>query len=178
MNRTARALLSGVVALVVVAAVPAAAAVLDEARDPQDVRGRLDIVLVRAAARDSKLVLTIRTAERWRCRYIDGHGIPDEDGRSASVRWQFNTNSDPYTEHTAFFSCADGDFSFTVDGKHTYDAWRPNRRTIKVALPDHRFGLAHRHLSLHAITRVDQVSADGVLVDEEDVAPALHPHRN
>lgn len=179
MNRTARAFAGGLTALLLLLAAPASAAtVLDEARDPRDVRGRLDIVLVRAAARGDKMVLTVRTAERWRCRYLDGHGIQDGDGQGASVRWQFNTNTDPYTEHTSFFSCSGGDFSFSVDGKHTYNAWRPDRRTIKVALPAHRFGLDRQHLELHAISRVDKISASEVLFDEEDVAPALHPNRS
>ena len=178
MNRAVRALAAGFTAVLLLMAAPAAAAtVLDEARDPRDVRGRLDIVLVRAAARGDKMVLTVRTAERWRCRYLDGHGVQDGDGTGASLRWQFNTNTDPYTEHTSFFSCSGGEFSFSVDGKHTYDAWRPNRRTIKVALPQERFGLGRRNLELHAISRVDKITAGEVLFDEEDVAPALHPNR-
>ncbi len=176
MNKAALALVIGIVVLLLGGSA-GAATTLAEARDPQDVRGRLDILLVRAAQRGGQMVLTVRTAERWGCRYINSDYVTGDDHRSASLRWKLNTNADPYTEHDAFFSCAGkSDFTFGLGGR-TYDAWRPDGRTIKVAVPMMRHGLGNRHLELHAISRVDQLRVDGVLFDEEDVAPGLRPHR-
>ena len=172
--KTRSALIAGLTALLMMLAGPAGATtVLDERRDPQDVRGRLDIVLVRAAARGDSMVLTVRTAERWGCRYINGNYVTGEDHRSASLRWQFNKDADPYTEDDGFFSCTgNGKFKLNLDHS-SYRAWRPNRRTIKVAVP----AMRHPNVELHAISRVDQLRADGPLIDEEDVAPGLRPNR-
>lgn len=168
------ALITGLSALLLMLAGPVAAAtMLDEARDPQDVRGRLDIVLVRAASRGESMVLTVRTDERWRCGYLNSDYLTGDEHRSASLRWQFNTDADPYTEADGHFSCS-GDGNFKLNLAHSsYRAWRPDLRTIKVAVPMMR----HAGVELHAISRVDQLRVDGPLIDEEDWSPALRPNR-
>ena len=172
MKKTASALVAGLTAILMLLAGPVAAVtVLDEARDPQDVRGRLDIVLVRVASRGESVVLTVRTAERWGCGYLTYDYVTGQ--RSASLRWQFR--ADPTFDSGGYFSCSDGRYKFrTTRNGPVYKAWRPNRRTIKVAVP----AMRHPALELHAISRVDQLRADGgPLIDEEDWSPGLRPNR-
>ena len=172
--KTRSGLVAGLTALLMTLAGPAGATtVLDERRDSQDVRGRLDIVLVRVAARGDSMVLTVRTAERWGCRYINSDYLMGEDHRQASLRWQFNKDADPQTEDGGYFSCSgNGKFKLNLDHS-SYRAWRPDHRTIKVAVP----AMRHPGVELHAISRVDQLRADGPLIDEEDWSPGLRPNR-
>ena len=180
--RGARILLVGALALTASLLPPlpvdaADAPAADSAKDPEDVRGQLDVIYVRAAARGDKLVLLVRTAEEWGCRYLQST-VRDDERRSASIRWHVDTNRDPYTEHTVFASCQDGEYdvTFTEAGKR-FPATRPDARTLRVVLPRERFGLDRPRLAITTITRVDHVSSGEVLFDEEDAAPALEPYQ-
>ena len=169
-------------AAVLVAPAPPAAAhpiepTADTVNDPNDVSGRLDIKFARVAARGSRVILKIRTYQEWGCRYLKGN-VTDEAGRSASLRWHLDTDGDHGTDHSAFAKCGDGRFRFRMsEAEETFPATRPDRRTFRVVLPRHRFGLDNSLLRAIAISRVDRVSEGQVLFDHEDTTRALRPYR-
>lgn len=147
------------------------------ARDPEDVEGRLDIIRVGARARGRRMVLRIRTAEAWRCSYLKSP-VESYDSRGGTFRWHVDTNRDPYNEHTASYRCQGGTvFLDFPESGGTFEALKPDPRTVVVEVPRHRFGLDHRRVRLVAISRVDGRHRTTVLFDHEDYTTPLRPYR-
>ena len=129
MNRLAAAL------IVVLSLFPIAAVMAAERRDPKDADGRLDIVLIVATGDKGEVGhLTIRTEDRWRCRYL-------KRSRNTSLKWLFDDRRDGDTDLIGRFVCRKGRLSFNLRGPDTGNHYeplkvrRPNRRTTKVNVP-------------------------------------------
>ena len=149
------------------------------APDPEDVESRLDMVFVEFRGHgDGNATLTIRTAEKWGCRYLRFRSLGDySDGRAAFLAWQFNTDQDAAIEKSGGFNCTDaGKLIFDVNhSDERFPTSRPNRRTVKVVLPLRSLGLAGRNLTLTALSRVNGVYGSHIFLDEEDLSPTLRP---
>ena len=150
----------------------------DSAADPNDVGGRLDLRYVEAKpiAEGDRIQLKIRTDEGWGCRYLSGRSSSDPDRAHGSLRWEVDTNRDPYKEHTWFYSCnGEGEFFLSTE-HHMYEAHKPNPRTIVVSLPSSTGGLDKEGVELTPISRSDGVYHGEALFDEEDATRGLKPY--
>lgn len=143
-------------------------------RDPRgDVGNRLDIVRVSFEGTAERAVIALRTDTRWGCKYVNRDLV--HDGGVASLRWEVDTNRDPYTERTAFFSCARGEWALHW-GKRTLPATRADRRSLAVVLPLDKLGLyGRRNVSFTALSFANGRFGDHLAVEETDVSPALKP---
>ena len=138
--------------------------------DPNDTRGRLDIVKVRYRGhQDDTATLVLRTQKRWRCNFL--RGVADAPHTySAGISWEINRDRDPQNEKSGHFTCRDKKLFFTVNNGEPIRAQRPDRRTAKVRIPLK----PTKHLSLYSISRITGEVDGEVYVDEEDVAPERH----
>ncbi len=176
-----------VAGIVVGSALVANAATTTSASDPDDTRGRLDIRFVEFRRSGGKVTLTLRTAEKWRCRFLkddtstaQGASEAYDDGKAAFLFWSIGTNRDDGAEHTGFFRCKDGQLKFQFDRPNevSYNVRRPDRRTAKVTLPVRRFGLDHKRLRLSALSQLNGQFGDQTFFEERDQSPQLRPYQN
>ncbi len=68
------------------------------------------------------VTLTLRTAEKWRCRLLEddtstAQGVAEayEDGKVAFLLWAFDSNRDDHDDHHGYFRCKGGRLSFEFD---------------------------------------------------------------
>ena len=143
--------------------------------DPNDTRGRLDIVKVRYRGhQNDTATLFLKTQEKWKCSFL--RGIAEAPHTySAGISWEINRDKDAANEKSGHFSCSDKKLFFTVDNGEPIRAQRPNRQTAKVRIPLK----PTEHLSLYSISRINGEVDGEVYVEEEDVAPEdkLEPYR-
>ena len=172
-NRFGLALLIGALALPLGGAATASHVTVTKS-DPNDTRGRLDIVKVRYRGhQDNTATLFLKTQEKWKCSFL--RGVADAPHTySAGISWEINRDKDPETEKSGHFSCSDKKLYFTVNNGEPIRAVRPNRRTAKVRIPLK----ATKHLSLYSISRLTGEVDGEVYAEEEDVAPerSLQPY--
>lgn len=164
----------------------ASAATRSDARDPDDTRGRLDIRYIGFQREAGNVTLTLRTAEKWRCRLLEddtstaqGAAEAYEDGKAAFLLWAFDSNRDRYDDHYGYFRCKEGRVRFEFD-RHdvSFNVRRPDLRTVKVTVPADRFGLDHRGLRLHAISQLNGQFGNQTLFEERDDTERLRPYKN
>ncbi len=151
------------------------------ASDPDDVGNRLDIVHERFQLNsDGTATLSIRTAETWRCGYIQNFG---ENGEpySAGLLWDFDRGANgTFGDLVGSFDCADGAFVFRLhdtSGAHpdrTFRASRPTASSASVTIP--RSALHARHLDLRAVSRFSGTKGDHTAIDEDDITPVLEAY--
>lgn len=148
------------------------------ASDPDDVGSRLDIVHEKFRKRDGVARLTIRTAERWRCPYLNDLGSSEGDTSSAALIWDFDTDADGhFGDMVGDFYCEDGRLHFQLhdpQGEYKtklYRSRRPTRRTAVVRVPVK--ALHAKHLALRATSRVTGITDEGIFFEEDDLAPTL-----
>lgn len=175
------------VGIVVGSAVIANAATTTSANDPDDTRGRLDIRYVEFRRSGSKVTLTLRTAEKWRCRFLkddtstaQGASEAYDDGKAAFLMWSIGTDRDDDAERTGFFRCKNGRLKFQFDRPNdvSFSVRRPNRRTAKVTLPVRRFGLDRKQMRVYAISQLNGQFGDQTFFEERDDSPRLRPYQN
>lgn len=155
------------------------------ASDPDDVGNRLDIVHERFRLNgDGTATLRLRTAETWRCGYLQNGLLEDvgDNGEpySASLLWEFDERVDGNLgdrDVVGLFGCEGGGLVFTLhhsSGAHpdrTFQATRPTARSASVTIP--RRALHARHVELRARSRFDGTKGDHTAFDEEDLTPIL-----
>jgi len=151
----------------------------DSATDPDDVGNRLDIVAERVTVRDDgRVTLQLRTAETWRCGYLQNFG-QDEEAYSAALLWDFDRAADGhFGDMVGSFGCGtQGELVFQLhdsSGQHpdrTFDASRPSARSASVTIP--RRALHSRHLDLRAVSRFNGTKDGHTAVEEDDHTPVL-----
>jgi hypothetical protein len=150
----------------------------DSASDPDDVGNRLDIVHERFQLNgDGTATLSIRTAETWRCSYIQNFA---ENGElySAGLLWDFDRGANgTFGDFVGGFECANGRFVFELHdpwGVHpdrTFRASRPTANSASVTIP--RTALRARHLALRAVSRFSGTKGDYTAIDQDDITPIL-----
>lgn len=148
------------------------------ASDPDDVGNRLDIVDERFRLNgDGTATLRIRTAETWRCTYLQNFG---ENGEpySAGLLWAFDQGADgDFGDIVGGFGCEGGSLTFTLhhtSGAHqdrAFLASRPTASSAVVTIP--RRALHAQHIDLRAVSRFSGTKAGHTAVDEEDLTPVL-----
>jgi hypothetical protein len=148
------------------------------ASDPDDVGNRLDIVHERFQLNgDGTATLSIRTAETWRCSYIQNFA---ENGElySAGLLWDFDRGANgTFGDFVGGFECANGRFVFELHdpwGVHpdrTFRASRPTANSASVTIP--RTALRARHLALRAVSRFSGTKGDYTAIDQDDITPIL-----
>lgn len=164
----------------------ASAAVTAEANDPDDTRGRLDIRYIGFQRDRGDVTLTLRTAEKWRCRLLEddtstaqGAAEAYEDGKVAFLLWSFDSDRDNNDDHHGYFRCKGGRVRFQfVRPDVSYKVRRPDLRTVEVTLPVDRFGLEHQGLRLHAISQLNGQFGNETMLEERDDTQRLRPYKN
>jgi len=149
------------------------------ASDPDDVGNRLDLVHERFALNgDGTVTLRLRTAEKWRCGYLQNFGDNGEP-YSAGLLWDFDAGGDGhFGDVVGSFGCGEGGgLVFQLhdsSGDHpdrTFRASRPTARSASVTFP--RRALHARHVDLRAVSRFTGTKGDHTAVDEDDLTPIL-----
>ena len=148
-----------VVVIAVLSLLPITAANAAERQDPKDAEGRLDIVLVVANGEKGDVGhLTVRTENRWRCRYLKG-------SRETSLKWLFDDRRDGDIDLIGRFVCRKGTLSFNLRGPDTGNQYeplavrRPNRRTAKVNVPLDLVEFEGAHMGVRARSKDGEASA-------------------
>ncbi|HYO61436.1 MAG TPA: hypothetical protein VEU29_06025 [Actinomycetota bacterium] len=184
-----KATIALVFAAVVAGTLPASAAgalpKVAQRTDPEDVKGRLDIVRTRVSVGAERVRLTVETADRWRCRYVkddastaEGAAAVYEDGKGIFFFWEFDTNKDASFERDAFFRCKDGKVRLVSDGLHrSVRARKPDGRTVTATLSRKRWEMTGRRLQLRAVSQVNGVDGADTFVEERDDTRRLRPFR-
>lgn len=174
-------------AAAVACALPASAAgtlpKVAERTDPEDVKGRLDVVRTRVSVGRERVRLTVETAERWRCRYVkddasaaEGAAAVYEDGKGVFFFWEFDTNKDASFERDAFFRCKHGKVRLVSDGLHrSVRARKPNGRTVTATVSRKRWEMTGRRLQLRAVSQINGVDGSETFVEERDGTRRLRP---
>ena len=173
--------------LVVQLVSPAAAAprvVVAQANDPEDVKGRLDIIRTRFRSSGGRVTLTVETADKWRCRYVkddnttaDGAAEVYDDGKGIFFFWEFNTNRDAQIERDAYYRCKGGELRFVSDKLHrSVQARKAGPRTVKVTVSRKKWKLGSRRLKLRAISQVNGTNGGEVFLEERDETKVLKPY--
>ena len=148
------------------------------AADPEDVGNRLDILWERFTLNDNgTITLTIRTAETWKCGYLQNFA---ENGEpySAGLLWNFDRGANgsfgDSADRTGAFDCNAGRLQFhlpTTSGAKTFPASRPTASSVTVTFP--RPALEAQHLNAQAISRFSGTQGNHIALDEEDLTPTL-----
>ncbi len=182
-----RVLLSAFMGVLLVASLvaPVLAGPTVSAKDPDDTRSRLDIRYVSFERRNDAAVLTIRTAERWRCRLLrddtstaQGAAEAYDDGKAAFLQWAFNSDRDNNVDHSGNFHCKDRRLRFDINRQDlSYKVRRPNQRTVKVTVPLRRFGLRYEGLQVYAVSLLNGRFGDETFFEERDDSPRLRPYK-
>ncbi len=174
-NKIVMSLLIGATALPLGAGAAMAGHTTAAATDPNDTKGRLDIVKVRYIGHtDETATLVLKTQRRWRCSFLRGLAEPPHT-YSAGLSWNINRDRDAANEKSGHFSCRDKKLFFSVDNGDPIRARRPDRRTARVRIPLK----PTKYLSLVAISRINGEINGEIYVEEEDVAPdgRLEPYK-
>lgn len=170
-------LLLGVVMLTPAAAEGPKTSAADSASDPEDVEGRLDIVFVKFRGNgDGTVTLTLKTAERWRSRFVKLE--PNADEKQVFLSWQFDSNRDRSFERTGRFYFDDHRERLVfekVRSGRLYRVRRPDLRTAKVTVPVRAFRLGSPRLRVRAQSTVNGVFGRSAFVEETDPSPTLKP---
>lgn len=175
------------VGIIVGSTLVASAATTTSAKDPDDTRGRLDIRYVEFERSGSKATLTLRTAEKWRCRFLkddtstaQGASEAYDDGKAAFLLWSIGTDRNDGAEHSGHFRCKNNrlELQFDRPNEVSYSVRRPNLRTAKVTIPAKRFGLDHQRLRLFAISQLNGQFGEQTFFEERDQSPPLRPYKN
>lgn len=148
------------------------------ASDPDDVGNRLDIVDERFRLNgDGTATLRLRTAETWRCTYLQNFGDNGEP-YSAGLLWDFDRGADGhFGDIVGGFGCEGGDLVFNLhdtSGAHPvrdFQASRPTAFSASVTIP--RRALHAQHVDVRAVSRFSGTKAGHTAVDEEDLTPVL-----
>ncbi len=148
------------------------------ASDPDDVGNRLDIVEESFRLNgDGTATLHLRTAETWRCSYLQNFGHNGEL-YSAGLLWDFDRGADGHFGDIVWgFGCEGGSLTFTLhdtSGAHPdrdFQASRPTARSATVTIP--RRALHAQDLDLRAVSRFSGTTQGHTAVDEEDLTPIL-----
>ena len=185
MSKTVRAMLVAMLAAATMVG-SASAATTSETRDPDDMRGRLDIRYISFDREGGDVTLTLRTQEKWRCRLLEddtstaaGAAEAYEDGKAAFLLWSIGTDRDGDAEHSGNFRCKNGRVRFEFDRADvSYKARRPDRRTVKVTVPADRFGLNRQSLRVYAISQMNGRFGDQTLFEERDDTDRLRPYKD
>ncbi|HVM35038.1 MAG TPA: hypothetical protein VM784_06810 [Actinomycetota bacterium] len=133
-----------------------------------------------------RIILTLRTAEKWRCRLVkddtssaQGAAEAYEDGKAAFLQWSFDSDRDNNVDHSGFFRCKDRRLRFQFDRQDvSFGVRRPNRRTARVTLPVKRFGLRYEDLRLYAVSQLNGQFGDQTFFEERDETPRLRPYQS
>jgi hypothetical protein len=182
-----RVLLSAFTGALLLASIlaPAVAGPTASAKDPDDTRSRLDIRYVAFERRNDSAILTIRTAERWRCGFLrddttTAQGVAEayEDGKVAFLQWAFESDRDNNVDHSGNFRCKDRRLRFEINRQDlSYKVRRPDRRTVKLSLPLSRFGLRQEGLRVYAVSLLNGQFGDETFFEERDDSPRLRPYK-
>jgi hypothetical protein len=119
------------IALLVALAAPVSAATEN---DPEDVKGKLDVVRIKFKKSQDTATLTIETAEDWKCRYLRA-------SRDTKLQWRFDDGSDGDIDLKGDFVCDDGHLLFLLAGTDSGNNYeplegeRPDKKTAKVTMP-------------------------------------------
>jgi hypothetical protein len=108
--------------------------------DPDDARGKLDIVQISYTQEPEEPTfrLQLKTERRWRCRYLS----PPQQTR---LRWKIDDAQGPAADYSGKFVCRKGKLVFEIsakDGSANFEPLptsRPNRRTVRVNVPNDIF---------------------------------------
>lgn len=149
------------------------------ASDPDDVGNRLDIVNEWFRLNgDGTATLRLRTAEAWRCGYLQNFG---DNGElySAGLLWEFDRGADgEFGDLVGTFGCGEGGGLVMrlhhFSGGHpdrSFQASRPTARSASVTIP--RRALHADHVNLRARSRFDGTKGNHTAFDEEDLTPIL-----
>ncbi len=150
------------------------------ASDPSgDVDSRLDIVFESFRGNgDGTATLDIRTAEGWRCNYLQDIGSDAETPAYAGLFWDIDQGADGTVDSNGVFTCDEGKFRFELRRSghrdRIFPATRPTARSARVTIPLSQ--LRSNHVSMRAMSRVTGVVGSDVFVDEEDVTPLLRAY--
>lgn len=144
-------------------------------RDPQDVEGRLDLVFVQYEGADQDMRLVLRTAERWRNRYLSDAG---DGGHVAYLVWEFDRDADGSFDCTGRFFVTENNrikFEKSAPGEQrAFAARRLSRRSVAVRIPSNFCGF-RTGSQLRAQSVVTGAAEDGIHVEQVDVTPTLRP---
>ncbi len=150
------------------------------ASDPDDVGNRLDILYEGFRRNgDGTVTMRLRTAETWRCDYLQNFG-DDGEPYSASLLWEFAQQPDGDMgdrDIVGVFGCGEDGLVFRLHftaGTHpvrTFQASRPTARSASVTIP--RRALHSQHIDLRARSRFDGTKGGHTAFDEEDLTPTL-----
>jgi hypothetical protein len=128
--------------------------------------------------------LTLRTAEKWRCRLlkadtssVEGAAEAYEDGKAAFLLWSFDTDRDNNDERSGFFRCKKGRLKFQFDRRNDVSS-ASVALTAEVTLPARRFGLDHKILELYALSQLNGRFGEQTFFEERDHSPRLDPYKN
>ena len=151
--------------------------------DPEDVKGRLDIVRTRVRVGATRVRLTVETADAWRCRYVkddastaEGAAAVYDDGKGVFFFWEFDTDKDASFERDAFFRCKEGKVRLVSDGLHrSVRARKPDRRTVTATVSRKSWEMTGRRLQLRAISQINGVDGAETFVEERDGTRRLRP---
>lgn len=144
-------------------------------RDGDDVESRLDFKSVSFRRDGRRGVLTIKTYDTWRCRYLREEGL--SDSRSASLRWRFDLDGELPSEVDGFFECEDGKVTFEVEGRRSLRTSRRDRKTVRIRLPLRWLDGDRSEWRFLADSRADGKYKSGVLFDEVDDSGPLDPFK-
>lgn len=151
--------------------------------DPEDVKGRLDVVRTHVRVGASRVRLTVETAESWRCRQVkddtstaEGAATVYEDGKGVFFFWEFDTNKDASFERDAFFRCKDGELRLVSDGLHrSVPARKTDGRTVTATVSRKRWEMTGRRLQLRAVSQINGADGTETFVEERDDTRRLRP---
>ncbi len=148
------------------------------ASDPDDVGNRLDIVDERFRLNgDGTATLRLRTAETWRCSYLQNFA---ENGEpySAGLLWDFDQGADGhFGDIVGGFRCEGGSLVFNLhhtSGAHPdrdFLASRPTALSALVTIP--RRALHAQHINLRAVSRFSGTTQGHTALEEDDITPTL-----
>lgn len=151
--------------------------------DPEDVKGRLDIVRTRVRVGATRVRLTVETAGAWRCRYVkddastaEGAAAVYEDGKGVFFFWEFDTNKDASFERDAFFRCRDGKLRLVSDSLfRSVPARKTDGRTVTATVSRKRWEMTGRRLQLRAVSQINGADGTETFVEERDDTRRLRP---
>jgi hypothetical protein len=142
-------------------------------RDGNDVKSRLDIRVVTFEPQGRQGVLSIKTYDPWRCRYLREEGL--SDSRSASLRWRFDLEGGLPSEMDGGFECRGSRVVFDLPGRPPLKVSRPNLKTARFRLPLRWLQGDRSEWVFYADSRADGMYRSQVLFDEVDDSGPLAP---
>jgi hypothetical protein len=106
------------------------------ASDPEDAKGKLDIVLIEFVqdTEEEPAKLTIKTDTKWRCGYL-------KPAKETSLKWKFDDSGGNAADYVGTFVCRQGTLVFEIsstDGSQNFEplpTQRPTRKKVIVDVP-------------------------------------------